>query len=89
MSDEAASRCDLSAMLAMLDGLPTSRADEMPPGSVCGLCALQRHVFVHPCAIPGSHWSLMDGCPCCDTHFGPGTWPDDPPLGCAAKEDSP
>lgn len=78
------------AMLALLDGLPTQRADEMPPGSVCGLCAYQRHVFVHPHSIAGSHWSLEDGCPCCETHvpapdeYAEAIWPSDPPLGRAS-----
>jgi hypothetical protein len=62
-------------------GLYRSRADEMPPGSVCGLCAYERHVFVYPTLIPGSVWRLEDGCPCCETHRGAGMWPQEPPLG--------
>lgn len=77
-------------MLTLLEGLPTHQADEMPPGSICGFCALHRHVFVYPKDIPGSHWSLVDGCPCCETHVPasdeqPNTpWPSDPPLGVAS-----
>lgn len=58
----------LAKMLAHLDGLPVTRASSMPPGSICGLCARDRHSFVHPKDIPGSRWSLVDGCPCCETH---------------------
>lgn len=70
----------LESMRAHLDGLPVTEATSMPPGSICGLCARDRHRFVYPKDIPGSHWSLMDGCPCCETHVA-----DVPPL--AAQND--
>jgi hypothetical protein len=77
MSDPtpAASVARREAMLAHLDGLPVTDARSMPPGSICGLCVRDGHRFVYPKDIPGSHWSLMDGCPCCETHVG-----DEPPL---------
>ena len=65
----------MHAMRAHLDGLPVTEAASMPPGAICGLCARDLHRFVYPKDIPGSRWSLMDGCPCCETHVG-----DEPPL---------
>ena len=71
-----------SRMLDHLDGLPVTEATSMPPGSICALCARDLHVFVHPKSIPGSRWSLMDGCPSCETHLRLSADPwEIPPLG--------
>jgi hypothetical protein len=70
--------------LDRLEGLPITESEQVVPGGVCALCHRDRHRFVHPHSIPGSLWSLIDGCPCCETHIearGSGQPWGIPPLG--------